>query len=132
MKEHPSIQSPLARARGLGSAHDGVHHWIVQRVTALALAPLVVWLVWSVVQMQGLEYEAFLAWQAQPVNAVLMILSVITMFYHAALGMQVIIEDYVQGELCRFLSIHGLNVSFFAGAIACVFAVLKIAFGAGA
>lgn len=128
MKEQQSIQSPLARARGLGSAHDGVHHWVVQRVTSLAAIPLTFWLVWSVVRTQGWEYEAFLAWQAQPVNAVLMILSVITMFYHAALGMQVIIEDYVHGELSKFLSIHGLNILFFAGAIACIFSVLKIAF----
>jgi succinate dehydrogenase / fumarate reductase membrane anchor subunit len=128
MKKQQSIQSPLARARGLGSAHDGVHHWIVQRVTAMAAIPLTLWLVWSVVQMHGWDYEAFLAWQSQPVNAVLMILSVITMFYHAALGLQVIIEDYVQGELPKFLSIHGLNVLFFAGAIACIFSVLKIAF----
>ena len=125
------ICSPLARARGLGSAHDGVHHWVAQRVTALAGIPLMLWLVWSVVHMEGWSYQAFTVWQKEPVNAVLMILAVIAMFYHAALGCQVILEDYVQGDICKFIKIKGLNLLFFGGAAACIFSVLKIAFAVG-
>ncbi len=122
------IEAPLARARALGSAHEGVHHWLVERVTALAGIPLTLWLVWSVVHLQAWTYADFTAWQAEPVNAILMILSVIMMFYHAALGVQVILEDYVHAEAMKFTSLILCKLLFFAGAVACLFSILKIAF----
>lgn len=124
------IQSPLAKARGAGSAHNGVDHWIHQRITAVANIPLMLWLVWSVVNMQGWTYDAFTAWLAMPVNAILMILAVISVFYHAALGVQVIVEDYVHFEPCKIMKLVALRLFFFAAGVACIFSVLKIAFGA--
>jgi succinate dehydrogenase / fumarate reductase, membrane anchor subunit len=121
------IQTPLARARGLGSAHHGTGHWIVQRVTAIALIPLVLWLAWSVITLAGADYDTFTAWLAWPLNAVGMILFIIASFYHAALGLQVIIEDYVHCECLKIAKLLAVNLGLFALGAACVFSVLKVA-----
>lgn len=86
------------------------------------------WLVWSVTQMGVVDYMTFTAWLARPVNAVLMILSIITVFYHAALGAQVIVEDYIHHECLKMAKLIGLKLFFLGTGIACVFSVLKIAF----
>ncbi|QQG36099.1 MAG: succinate dehydrogenase, hydrophobic membrane anchor protein [Micavibrio aeruginosavorus] len=122
------ILSPLARARGAGSAHHGAGHWMRQRITAIANIPLMLWLVWSVVHMQGWGYADVTAWLAQPVNAVLMILAVLSTFYHAALGAQVVVEDYVPHPGFRMGKIIGLRLFFIAAAVASVFSILKVAF----
>lgn len=122
-----TIQSPLARARGLGSAHEGAHHWWMQRVTAISNAVLMIWLVWSVVTISGMDYNGFTAWLAQPVNAILMILAIISVFYHAALGAQVIAEDYISNIAFRTVKLMGIKLFFIAAAVACIFSVLKIA-----
>ncbi len=127
MKNMNTIKTPLASARGLGSAHDGVHHWVMQRVTAVAAALLCLWLAWSGLSMPGWNYETFTAWQAAPPHAVLTILAVIAIFYHASLGIQVILEDYVHQEFMKFAAIRVNQAAFFAAAVACVFSVLKIA-----
>ena len=92
-----NLRSPLGRARGLGSAKEGLHHWWAQRLTALALVPLTLWFVAGIVHlaMGGEPYEAFMAWIANPCNATLMILFLGVSFHHAQLGMQVVYEDYV-------------------------------------
>lgn len=120
--------SPLAKARGLGSSHHGVHHWLNQRITAIANIPLVIWFVISVITMRGASYEDFTAWMGQPVNAILMILLVISTFYHAALGSQVVIEDYIHNKAFKMLKLIGTKLFFLAAAIACIFSILKIAF----
>ena len=120
------IQTPLARARGLGSAHEGTGHWWRQRVTAVSNFILMAWLVWSVVRMPSWEYADVQAWLAVPVNAVLMILAIISVFYHAVLGIQVIVEDYVHDEGCKIVKLAAIKLFFFAAGVACVFAVLKI------
>lgn len=121
------ILSPLARARGQGAVHDGVHHWLHQRITAVANIPLMLWLVWSVVHMRGWSHDSFTQWLAQPINAVLMILAIISVFYHAALGTQVIAEDYIESAGCRMVKVAGLKLFFIAAAVACIFSVLKVA-----
>lgn len=123
------ILSPLARARGLGPAHEGVHHWLHQRVTAISNFFLMGWLIWSVARMPGWSHAEFTAWLSMPANSVLMILAVISVFYHAALGLQVIIEDYVHNEACKMVKLIGMKLFFFAVAVACIFSVLKISFG---
>ncbi len=123
------ILSPLAKARGAGSAHHGSGHWMHQRITALANIPLMLWLVWSVVHMRGWEYGDVTAWLAQSVNAVLMILAVLSTFYHAVLGLQVVIEDYVHCACIKLASLIGLRLVFVALGVAAIFSVLKVSFG---
>lgn len=121
-----TIKSPLARAKGLGSARDGVTHWWHQRLTAAANVPLMLWLVCSVSKMPGWSYETFTGWLAQPVNSILMILAILSVFYHAALGTQVIAEDYIHHEGLKIVKLAGIRLFFVAAGIASVFSVLKI------
>src|SRR5258707_9368107 len=95
------MRSSLGRAIGLGSAKEGVGHWWRQRVSALALVPLTLWLVISVIGLIGADHAAFVAWVRSPMPAVLLILLLVATFYHTALGLQVVIEDYVHGEAMR-------------------------------
>ena len=89
------LRTPLANAIGSGSAREGVEHWWAQRITAIALVPLMIWLVYSVVSLVGAPYGEVQAWIAQPLNAVLLSALAIALFYHAELGLQVIVEDYI-------------------------------------
>lgn len=128
-KEDGTIKTPLARAKGLGSSHHGTGHWLHQRFTALVNIPLTLWLVWALLtHISGSDYGTFTAWLAQPVNAVLMIFAIMSFFYHAALGAQVIAEDYIGNEVLRFMKVLGIKFYFLAGAVICIFAILKIAF----
>jgi succinate dehydrogenase / fumarate reductase membrane anchor subunit len=95
------MRSPLGRVLGLGSAKEGVEHWWRQRLTAIALVPLTVWFVVSVIGLVGADRAAIVAWMHSPMPAMLMILLIAATFYHAALGLQVVIEDYVHGETAR-------------------------------
>lgn len=121
----------LKKAKGLGSAHEGTDHWMMQKITAIANVPLVLWLVWSIIGLQGATHAQFIAWQAQPANAVLMIMLIISVMYHAKLGAQVITEDYIATEWFKMMKLIGQKVFFFGLAIMCIFCVLKIAFTAG-
>ncbi len=118
----------LGRVRGLGAAKDGVHHWWLQRVTAIANIVLMLWLVFSLVRLPSLDYASVTLWLRQPVAAVPMLLLIIAVFWHFRLGVQVMIEDYVHGQ-ARVVAMLALNFYAIAGAAAAVFAVLKIAFG---
>ena len=93
-----SLRSPLGHARGLGSAKEGTAHWWSQRLTSLALAPLTLWFAVSVAALAGADHAAMVLWIGHPVVAGLLILLVITTFYHSYLGLQVVIEDYVHHE----------------------------------
>lgn len=128
MAHKHAVQSDLGRARGLGASHHGFGHWWHQRVTAVANLFLMLWLAWSVATMAGWDYGAFTSWLAAPLNAVLMILAVISVFYHAALGTQVIAEDYIHAQGLKLATLLLLRFTCFAGAVACLFAILKIAF----
>jgi succinate dehydrogenase / fumarate reductase membrane anchor subunit len=125
-----SMVNPLARARGLGSAKEGVHHWYLQRVTAVLLIFLMAWLVYALVTLAGESHAAALTFMARPFNAALLILSLITLFWHAVLGLQVVIEDYVHHRatelILHFLVRAGAVIAVITGVIH----VLKLALGA--
>ncbi|MEI2780473.1 MAG: succinate dehydrogenase, hydrophobic membrane anchor protein [Candidatus Competibacter sp.] len=122
-----SIRTPLARVRGLGTAKDGTHHWWMQRVTSIALVPLVLWFAFSMLRYSRAEYEVFQHWLSHPINAGLMVTFLFAVFYHAKLGMQVIYEDYVRPEWAMYVALLATQfVLFLLGAISIV-AVLKIA-----
>lgn len=93
-----SFRTPLGRVRGLGSAKDGTGHWWMQRLTALALVPITVWFVISVIGMAGASYAEFSAWLANPLVAGLFLILIAATFYHAVLGLQVVVEDYLHNE----------------------------------
>ena len=129
--EKSGMTSPLRRAKGLGSAKEGTDHWFMQRVTAIANLPLMLWLVYSAVQNAGATHAEFTSWLAHPINAILMILVIISVFYHAKLGSQVVTEDYIHSEGLKMVKLIGQKLFFFGMAIAAIFSVLKIAFTAG-
>ncbi|HKJ15762.1 MAG TPA: succinate dehydrogenase, hydrophobic membrane anchor protein [Xanthomonadales bacterium] len=93
-----SIVNPLARARGHGSAKQGVHHWYLQRATAVLLTGLVVWLLYAVNTLSGAGYESALSFLSSPFNAAAALLLTFAGLYHAMLGLQVVIEDYVHSR----------------------------------
>lgn len=126
-KNNNSIQSDLGKAKGLGSAHTGTHHWLMQRVTAIASIPLVLWAVYSVFKLQGASYEEFTAWLASPVNAVLAILFILNNFYHAVLGNQVIIEDYIHCKCFKMMKLVGMKLFFVVLGVATIFSILSVA-----
>lgn len=128
MTQHRQYETPMARVRGLGSAKSGAHHWLVERVTALAAVPLTLWFIWSIVQMTSFDHAAVSAWLGAPVNAFLMILSIVMIFYHAALGCQVIAEDYIGNHAVKLFNIACVYLILFAAGLACTIAILKIAF----
>jgi len=123
------LRSPLGRARGLGSAKKGVEHWIVQRVTAVALVPLALWFVAAVIGLAGSDFDAMQNWVGRPLPAILLILLLIAMFYHAALGLQVVIEDYVHGDLARLGLVILARLTCVALAVAGIVAVVALALG---
>lgn len=123
------FRTPLARARGLGSARQGTGHWWAQRLTAIALVPLCLWFVAGILGLIGAGHGAALAWIASPVNAVLLVLLLVAVFHHVQLGLQVVIEDYVHSEWRKIAAIVAVKFAALALTAACVFAVLKIALG---
>lgn len=125
----PGLRSKLGRARGLGSAKEGAHHWWMQRVTAIALIPLGLWFVATIIALAGAEYAEATAVLGNPLVAVLMVLTIVATFYHAQLGMQVIYEDYISIHWLRLTVDLATKFACFGLAVAAIFAVLKIAFG---
>ena len=119
-------RSPLGRAIGLGSAKEGVDQWWMERVTAVALVPLTVWFAASVIALSGSDYAAFIAWLRTPLAMTLMVLLLIALFYHTALGLQVVIEDY--HTKARVLAVMAVRLGCFALASAGIVATLRIAF----
>jgi succinate dehydrogenase / fumarate reductase membrane anchor subunit len=124
-----TYRTPLSHARGLGSAKSGAHHWWMQRLTAVALVPLTLWFVVSIIQLTGANYQTAAMWLSNPVNSVLMLLLIAATFHHMQLGLQVVIEDYVQSESAKIIGIVFVKLMSVLLAAAAAFAVLKIAFG---
>ena len=123
-----SLKTPLARVRGLGSAKNGSSHWWVQRLTALLLLVTLPWLVWLLLSTAGADFVTLRLTVAQPFNAMMMTLLVIGAFWHAQLGLQAVIEDYIHGGLEIALQIL-VKFACLAAGIASVIAIGRIAFG---
>ena len=124
-----SLRTPLARVRGLGSAKEGVAHWWAQRVTAVALIPLTLWFVASLLCMARTDYDSLRAWIAQPFTTILLVALLFSLFYHAILGLQVVIEDYVHQEGAKIASLLLLKFLLILLGGAAILSVLRIAFG---
>lgn len=122
------LRSPLGRAAWLGSAKEGVEHWWKERVTAVALVPLTLWFVSSIVEHSGSDYAAFSAWLRMPLVALMMVLLLIALFRHAALGLEVIIEDYLHSP-AKIPAVMLTRLGCFALAAAGILAVLRLALG---
>jgi succinate dehydrogenase / fumarate reductase membrane anchor subunit len=120
------LRSELARVRGLGSAKEGVAHWWAQRVTALALVPLVIWFVAAIVSLVGAPHATVVDWIASPLPSLLLVLLLVATFHHAQLGLQVVIEDYVHGEAAKLALILLVKGAAVVLGLASIFAVLRI------
>ena len=123
-----SLRSPLGRVKGLGAAREGVGHWWAQRLTALALVPLTVWLVASLVALAGADYEVMRAWLSAPVPAGLMILFLVAGLHHGQLGLQVVIEDYVHNEGVKIASLLAVKALAIVLGLFGVLAILSVLF----
>jgi succinate dehydrogenase / fumarate reductase membrane anchor subunit len=119
-------KSELSKARNSGAAHEGTHHWLMQRATAIALVPLTIWFVFSIVSLLGSgAYQASLFFTS-PLNAILMALIIIVSFYHSALGLQTVIEDYVHCGLKKTVSLLIVKFGLFALAAVSLLAIVKL------
>jgi len=121
-------RTPLSRARGLGSAKEGVHHWWMQRVTAIALIPLVVWFAISLVMLSGADYAVARAWIGSPLVMVLLTLTIGVGLYHGQLGLQVVWEDYTDGALRVFMILFTKFIAVLFG-LGAILAIMRIGFG---
>jgi succinate dehydrogenase / fumarate reductase membrane anchor subunit len=127
-----SLRSPLGRVLGLGSARGGSSHWYAQRVSAVALVLLAIWFVVSLASLAGASYEQVTGWLRLPLNSALALLLVIVGAWHAVLGLQVVVEDYVAGKGARVVVLVAVKFAFVVAAVVGVLAVLRIAFGVAA
>ena len=118
-------RSPLARVRGLGSAKAGTSHWWMQRVSAVALIPLSFWLIIFLDLSVNAPFQETLAWLTTPVNTVCITAWIIAVFYHAALGLQVVIEDYIAAEGVKIVAVWAVNLSFLLLGLAALIAVFR-------
>jgi succinate dehydrogenase / fumarate reductase membrane anchor subunit len=125
-----SLRSPLGRVLGLGAAKQGVQHWWMQRLTSVALVPLSIWFVVSLLALPSLEHATVVEWMSQSSSALLLIVFVLTATWHSQLGMRVVVEDYVHGVGSKTLLLVIVSFAHVLIAAAGVFAILKVAFGA--
>lgn len=124
-----SLRSPLGRVLGRGSARDGVSHWWIQRVTAVALIPLSLWLLISLLTLPLADHASIVAWMNEGLTATLLILFVAVATWHSQLGVQVVVEDYVHGSGRKVATLMLVSFAHVLIAAAGIFAVLKVAFG---
>jgi succinate dehydrogenase / fumarate reductase, membrane anchor subunit len=125
-----SLRHPIAHARGLGSAKGGTEHFWVQRLTSVALAILIPWFVWTTVSLFGSDHATVRAALAQPLNATLMLAFIIALFWHAKLGLQVVIEDYIHVKWLEIALLIAVTFVFLLAALAAVMAIARIVFAA--
>ena len=124
-----SLRTPLGRVLGMGSAKDGTEHWWAQRVSAVALIPLTLWFLFSLLMLPGLDYETVKTWLSLPTSGFLCVLLLVVSTYHSYLGTTVVIEDYVHAAGTKLLSSLLLRFLYVLIGGACVFAILHISFG---
>ncbi|GAA5051086.1 succinate dehydrogenase, hydrophobic membrane anchor protein [Erythrobacter westpacificensis] len=122
----------IGRVRGLGAAHQGPHHWLVQRFTAVGNLVTVLFLGLSLALLGDYSYASVSGWLSSPLPAFMVTLLVISTFWHAKLGLQVLIEDYLHEAGTKFAAILLLNIASFAGAAFGLFCIARLAFSAGA
>ncbi|WAC63695.1 succinate dehydrogenase, hydrophobic membrane anchor protein [Pseudoxanthomonas sp. SL93] len=127
--QNDKFRTPIKNARGLGSAKDGVGHFITQRATAVALVALGLWFLCFLVGLAGADYVTATAAVARPWNAVLLVAFLVAMFWHAQVGVQVVIEDYVHSHGLALAAQLAVRFVCILGALASVFAVARIALG---
>jgi succinate dehydrogenase / fumarate reductase membrane anchor subunit len=120
-------RTDLYLVRGLGSAKDGTRHWWMQRMTSLALVPLTPWLAFSLARIASMDYEQAIAWVRSPLTAVLLLSTILALAYHAKLGLQVVIEDYVHHEGVKIATLIGINFLTLLFGLASALAVLRVA-----
>ena len=124
-----SLRSPLGRVLGLGSARGGSSHWYAQRVSAVALVLLALWLFVSLASLADASYEQVTGWLRSPLNSTLALLLVVVAAWHAVLGLQVVVEDYVADKGTRVVVLIAIKFAFVVAAVVGVLAVLRIGFG---
>lgn len=124
-----SLKSPLGHARGLGSARSGFHHWWMQRLTAVALLPLMAWFIYSLMTIALTRHvEPIIAWLHSPIHAILLSMMVVAVFWHKKLGLQVVIEDYVHKECWKVLLLVSVNFAAITLALMALFAIATLHF----
>ena len=124
-----SLRSPLGRVLGMGSAKQGTGHWWAQRVSAVALIPLTLWLFFSLLLLPGLDYATVRAWLSLPISSFLAALSVTVLTHHSYLGTTVVVEDYVHGAGLKVVTLMSLRFLYVLFGGASIFAILRVAFG---
>ena len=127
-----NIVTPLNRVLGLGTASGAAEHWWLQRLTAVALAVLGLWVAIEVMLLPDFSYRTVYSWVHRPYSAVMLILFVLAVGYHSYLGVQVVIEDYVTSKAAKVVAVMGSALAHTGLSIAAIFAILKIAFGPAA
>ena len=123
------LRAPLATARGLGSAKEGTHHFWNQRLTAIVLVPMTLWIMVSLVRMTNVDYATVTQWIAAPLNAVLLLIFLLALFYHALLGVQVVIEDYIHSEWQKVACLILVKFTILLTGLTSVLAVIKVFLG---
>ncbi|MDQ7091545.1 MAG: succinate dehydrogenase, hydrophobic membrane anchor protein [Methylococcales bacterium] len=124
-----NYKTPLATILGLGSAKTGLNHWWMQRITAIALIPLTFWVVAFFKQLGDVNHTQMVTWLSEPLNSLLAVSFIISAFYHAALGLQVVIEDYVKNEASKITAVWSVKLSFLFLALAALLSLLRIILG---
>jgi succinate dehydrogenase / fumarate reductase membrane anchor subunit len=124
-----SLRSPLGRVLGLGSAREGTAHWWAQRVTSIALLPLTLWFLVSLLTLPGLDYETVRTWLSVPLTGFLAALLIAVLSYHSYLGTMVIVEDYVASSGMKVFSLLLLRFLYVLAGGAAIFAILRVVFG---
>ena len=119
----------IGRVRGLGSSHHGAHHWLTHRFTAITNLVLMSWLIISFATMGDYSYATVTSWLSSPISAIAMILLVVSLFWHAKMGLTVLIEDYVHEAGTKFGVLMALNIAAIGGGAFAVFSIIMLVFG---
>jgi succinate dehydrogenase membrane anchor subunit len=127
-----SLRTPLGRVLGLGAARDGVSHWWSQRLTAVALVPLTLWFLVSLVRAGSLDFESARVWLTRPLHSVATLLLVIVLCLHSRLGVQVVVEDYVHRPGAKLVTLVLIDFAHFVLGAAGIYAILRVTFGVAA